>query len=219
MIDISAIDYKSPKFQKIVGTVVLAAVVMYLWYSQSYKANKETIETKTKNLEDLRLELQRAKGSVVKVEELRAELERLFAQYKLIEELLPDKRDVPDFINKIYLAAKQADAVVKKIEQKPSQQLGYYTADPYNIEIETTFHGLGKFLSLVANLPFTALVKSVKLRASGSKKYSISVSMVITAHHMERTQRIMKIEELKRKRPKAPKKGKKPRRKAKRVPS
>ncbi len=217
--DISSINYKSPQFIKIVGVVLLSIIVVYLWYSMSYSLNKEIIEQKRTDLESINSELHRAEMSVVQVEELWAEISRLFTQYKLIEELLPGDRDVPDFIQKIQLAAKQADAIIMKIEQKSSTQMNYYISDPYNIRIQTTFHGLGKFLSLVANLPFTALVRTVKIESLKSSKYTIAVSLTILAHHMGSDQRITKIEELRSKTAKAPKKKVTPKRKGEKLPS
>lgn len=219
MIDISKINYKSPTFLKIVSTIVLFFLVLYLWNSMSYGPNKKIIDKKQQKLEKLKSDLMRAKGSGVRVEQLYSELNRLFTQYKLVEELLPDKRDMTEFIKKIDLAVKQADASISKIDQKPSLSKGYYFADPYNIKIITTFNGLGKFLSLVANLPFTALVSNVKIGKVDSKKYSISVSMTILTHHMETSQRITKIEELKSKKTKAIKKGVAPSRKGENKPS
>ena len=199
MIDFRKIDYKDPKFHKIAGTIFLFLVILYVWHSQSYSKNKEIIRQKSEELEGLRTKIESAKLSIARVDELYAELNRLFAQYKLIEELLPDHRDVPDFINKIYLVAKQADVQVMNFEQKPSQASGYYVSDPYSLKIQSTYHGLGKFLSLVANLPFTALVQGVKLDVTTGAKYSINASLDIIAHHMDRTLRITRIEELKTK--------------------
>ena len=218
MIDISKIDYKNPTFLKIAGTIVLFLLILYLWNSMSYGPNKKIIEEKQAKLEKLKADLIRAKSSGVKVEQLYAELNRLFTQYKLIENLLPEKRDVTDFIKKIDLAVKQSDAKLLKIDKQPPQSKGYYYADPYKININTTFNGLGKFLSLVANLPFTALVEDVKISKAKSPKYSISVSMTILAHHMETSQRIKSIEELKIKKAKKGK-GAKPKRKGAKVPS
>ena len=218
--DISQLNYKSPTLQKIAGTTVLFIVIIFLWYSQSYKVNKQKIRQKSEELESIRSRIQNAKMSAARVEEIYAELNRLFAQYKLIEELLPATRDVPDFIRKIYLAAKQADSPVVKLEQKSTEPKGYYNSDPYSIKIQSTYHGFGKFLSLVANLPFTALVKGVKMSASGSKKYSINVEFTIIAHHMGSALRIDTLEELRKKRAVKPGEGKKkPKKKGKKVPS
>ncbi len=219
MIDASQINYKSPVFQKIVGTVVLFFIILFLWHSQSYSANKKTIAKKSEELESILNQIQQAKQNAAKAEEIRAELERLFAQYKLIEELLPRDRDVPTFINMIQLAGKQADAKILKLEQKPSTVQTYYTADPYNLKIETTYHGLGKFLSLIANLPFTALVKDVKMTSFSSKKYSINASLTVIAHHLPSENRPKEVKELLKKKTKAPSKRKKPTKKAKKVPS
>ena len=219
MIDFSKIDYKSPTFIKIVGTAIMFILILYLWNKMSYSPNSKIIQEKQEQLEKLKRDIQKAKNAAQNLEKLQSELKRLFTQYKLVEELLPQKRDLTDFIKKIDLVAKQADAKLIKLEQKPSQQVSYYYQDPYDIQIKTTFHGLGKFLSLVANLPFTALVKNVKITKTNDKKYSIDVSMTIVAHHMKSEQRIYKIEELKRKKAKGPKGKKKTIRKAKKVPS
>ena len=219
MIDVSQINYKSPTFHKIAGTVVLFFVIFFLWHSQSYSANKETIMRKSEELESILSRIEQAKQNAARAEEVKAELERLFAQYKLIEELLPRERDIPTFINMIQLAAKQADARILNLEQKPSQVGTYYTADPYRLKLHTTYHGLGKFLSLVANLPFTALVKNINMNKLNAKKYSVDVSLTVVAHHLPSESRPKEVKELLKKKGKGPGQKKKPKKKAKKVPS
>ncbi len=219
MIDISQINYKSPVFHKIIGTVVLFFVIFFLWHSQSYSANNETILKKSEELESVLNQIEQAKQNAAKAEEIKAELERLFAQYKLIEELLPRNKDIPTFINMIQLAGKQADVKISKLEQKPSIVQTYYTADPYGLKIQTTYHGLGKFLSLIANLPFTALVKNVQMSAANSKKYSVAVSLTVIAHHLPSENRPKDIKELLKKKTAPKKKKKKPIKKEKKIPS
>ncbi len=199
MASLLEINYKSPVFIKIAGTAIIFLVIAYIWYIQSFSKNNDIILEKADTLQKIREKIENAKMSEIRLEQLTAELNRLFAQYKLIEELIPEKRDVADFINKIYLAAKEADANVVKLEQKTSAQQGYFFVDPYGLEIETTYNGLGKFLSLVANLPFTALVSNVRITTTTSQKYSIIASMTINAHHMEATIRAASLEDIGRK--------------------
>ncbi len=199
------IEIKASGLLKIAVILFIGVMVLYIWYAQVYKPNQETIEEKTATLTQLRAKLQRAKATLANETKLRWELERLFAQYKLVEELMPAERDIPNFISKIYLAAKQADVSIIRIEPRPSVPQTYYIVDPYALQIKTTFAGLGKFLALISNLPFTALVDELKITRSGQGENQIEVTMIVNTHHMTAAQRITRIEEVTKK---AQKRGK-----------
>jgi Tfp pilus assembly protein PilO len=152
----------------------------------------------------LKADYEKVKSSLARVEELKWDLQQLFAKYKLIEELVPEKRDIPDFITKSYFAAKQADVEIIRLEPKESTPMTYYVQDKYSLNIESTYEGIGKFIALIANLPFTALVDDVNISVkSGDTR---SLSMTVKTHHMVPSARIASIQDLR----KAPTGGKGP---------
>lgn len=182
------ISFKDPLVQKIIGGLVILILMVAGWYTQLYGPNKELIEEKSKNLEQLNLKLQSARLQAGKLEEIEAELEEAFVKYKLLEKLLPTERDVPDFINKLNMAARQNNVDVNRIELDPSEIMQFYTADPYRIELSGAYHDIGKFLMDVANLPFIATARNIQLeKDSGSK---IKANLIITSYHLPSTERL-----------------------------
>lgn len=184
----SDISFKDPLIQKIAGGVVILLLMVSGWYTQLYSPNKELINDKSEKLEQLNLKLQSARLQAGKLAEIEAELEEAFIKYKLLEKLLPTERDVPDFINKLNVVARQNNIKVSRIDLDPSEIMQYYTADPYRIEISGAYHNLGMFLRDVANLPFIATTKNVQL--TRSSQGDVKASLIITSYHLPSTERL-----------------------------
>ncbi len=184
----SDISFKDPLIQKMAGGVVILLLMVAGWYTQLYSPNKELVNDKSEKLEQLNLKLQSARLQAGKLAEIEAELEEAFVKYKLLEKLLPTERDVPDFIKKINVAARQNNIKISRMDLDPSEIMQYYTADPYRIEISGTYHNLGLFLRDVANLPFIATTKNVQL--TRSSQGDVNASLIITSFHLPSTERL-----------------------------
>lgn len=199
MFGLNALNIKDPRFQKIAGTIVLFSVILFIWHSRSYSANKKIISQKQAEYETLERELKAAIQTAAQLKEITKEIERLFAQYKIVQELLPSERNDADFINKLYIVARQAKIEVKSLEPQPSQQQQFFWQDPYTLEVEGTYHSIGTFFAFLANLPFSALITELKLNASGAQdptKSSIKSRFNIIGHHLEQTEKITRTDEL-----------------------
>lgn len=211
MFGLDKINIKDPRLQKIAGTVVLFSIIFFIWYSRSYSVNKKTIAQKQAEYENLKTELNAAIQTAAQLDEITKEIEKLFAQYKIIQELLPSERNDADFINKLYIVARQAKINVLSLEPKPSQQQQFFWEDPYGLEVEGTYHSLGTFFAFLANLPFSALVSELKINATGSQdptKSTVRSRFNIIGHHLEQAEKIERTEELLKKGIKKPQPGK-----------
>lgn len=196
MADSGKIDFKNVTIVKIAIFALLGIIVLYIWFAQVYTVKRKIIDEKTAQLTSLKADYEKVKSSLARVEELKWDLQQLFAKYKLIEELVPEKRDIADFITKSYFAAKQADVEIIRLEPKESIPMTYYVQDKYSLNIESTYEGIGKFIALIANLPFTALVDDVNISVkSGDAR---SLSMTVKTHHMEPSTRITSIQDLRK---------------------
>ncbi len=185
---LSDISFKDPLVQKVVGGLVVLILIVTVWYLQLYSPNRELINKKRQDLEQLNLTLQTARLQAGRLEEIEAELEEAFVKYKLLEKLLPTERNVPDFINKVNMAARQNNVNIARMDLDPSEIMEFYTADPYRMEVVGGYHDFGNFLQEIANLSFIATTKNIQLdKVAGDK---VKATFIITSYHLPTRDRL-----------------------------
>ena len=134
--------------------LVLAVIAgTYFWYTSLYRPLLDQLGEKSEEYQLLKTRLEMAKRQAARRVSLQQEYEDLQEQWKVVETLLPKERDMSDFIQQIHRIKGKVDATVERISPLKSRSLDFLVENPYEMEMLTTYHGLGKFLSHVANLP------------------------------------------------------------------
>jgi Tfp pilus assembly protein PilO len=64
------------------------------------------------------------------------------------------------------------DATVERISPMPSTTVDFYTENSYEVEMLTSYHGLGRFFSHVANLPVIVDVSDLDIIALPQERES-----------------------------------------------
>ena len=165
-------------------------IIVGVWYGQIYSPNIKAIKEKRDRLETLNIKLNKSKLTAGQLAAIQREVEDAFIKYKLLEKLVPLERDVPDFLNKINMAARENNVKISKIDLEASELHNFYTADPYRVEVMGNYHDIGGFLEGIANLPFIATIKNVQVKSSANKKMSVISSMTVTSYHMGANERL-----------------------------
>jgi len=186
----SDISIKDPKIQKLIGGVVLLIIIIAVWYTQFYGPNKAIIEEKRDVYEQASLKLSKVKLSASKLPEIRKEMEKAFLRYKILEELLPVERDVPNYLNRLNMAARENNINVKRIDVDATEPMGFYSADPYRIELTCNYHDFGGFLEHLANMPFIVTCKNVGIDENTSGRGSVSITLTIISYHLPNKDRL-----------------------------
>ncbi|MBN2543537.1 type 4a pilus biogenesis protein PilO [bacterium] len=191
-------DIKNPKTQKILVGLVIFIVILLFWYFTSYTKKKEIVQQNETEIEQLTLELKKISLKAKSLPTLKSEGREIYIRYKLLENLLPSERNVPDFLDKVYSAAKECGVLLKEITPDPSQQIDFYFSDPYKLEFSTSYNQLGVFLSKVLNFPLIIIPSNLKLYTSSgsSDKQTLEVSADLTTYHIGAGQELKPPDEL-----------------------
>ncbi len=185
-------DFKSPTVQKVAVGLLIAIALGALWYYQMYKPNLEEITTHQNELDGLRQELNKAKMKAQKYDQLMEEIDSLYTKYKLLETLMPDQQDVPDFINKLNISAANNGILIKKFNPQQPREQDFFMADPYALEISTDYHKLGFFLSEVANFPFTTTSDRLSIKSTNNQDKSMEIELSLITYHINEGDRLPK---------------------------
>jgi type IV pilus assembly protein PilO len=144
---------KDTKVQIIIFLILVLGGGIYFWYTSMYQPILTRVEEKSTELQAIKVRLETAKRQAARRVSLEQEYEALQEQWRVVETLLPKERDMADFIQQLHRIKGKVDASIERVHPLSAKPMGFYTENPYEIEMQTTYHGLGRFLSLVANLP------------------------------------------------------------------
>jgi type IV pilus assembly protein PilO len=144
---------KDTKVQIFVFLILVVLGGTYFWYTSVYQPTLVRLEEKSVELQGLKDRLERAKRQAALRVSLEQEYEDLQKQWRVVETLLPKERDMSDFIQQLHQIKGKVDASIERVSPLPAKEMGFYTENSYEVEMRSTYHGLGRFLSHVANLP------------------------------------------------------------------
>lgn len=156
---------KNIKVQISILLVLVLSVGAYFWYTGVYRPLLEAKRDKLEELYRLRGILASAKQKAAQRVSLEQESDELQKQWQVVETLLPRERDMSDFIQQLHHIRGKVDATVERVSPLPAQTVDFYMVHPYEVEMLTTYHDLGRFFSHVANLPVIVDVSDLDIMA------------------------------------------------------
>ena len=159
-------NLRDPKNQIAIFVVVLFVVIYYIWFTRIYTSYQEEIDGSKVTRSTLLTKLHGVIAKAETLEELEKEYNELQLKYKKVELLLPEKKEDEAFLNQIHAAAQLTNSIVRKITPLGTRESDFYNTNSYNIEVESSYHGLGKFFAKIANFPFIVNVTDLELKSS-----------------------------------------------------
>jgi len=174
-------NLRDPKNQIFIIILILIGASVYFWFAKIYSSYNARIETLTIEQSDLAAKLNSVKKKAATLDQLEKEYNDLLLQYKRVEVLLPERKADEAFLSQIHAAAQLTGSIVKEITPLGTETLEYYETNSYSIEVQSSYHGLGKFFARVANFPFIVNLAGLQLKTSkeGSGPVLLDPKMII----------------------------------------
>lgn len=158
-------NLRDPKNQIAIFVVLLFIVIYYLWFTEIYTSHQDEIEGLNITRSTLLSKLHAVIAKAETLEELEKEYNELQLRYKKVEILLPEKKEDEAFLGQIHAAAQLTNSMVRKITPLGTQVSDFYDTNSYAVEVESSYHGLGRFFAKVANFPFIVNLSDLELKS------------------------------------------------------
>jgi Tfp pilus assembly protein PilO len=159
-------NYKDPKTQIVFIIVVFFLVGSYLWYNKVFSDYTEKIKVKSAQRDKELQDLHNVKQKAATLDDLQREFEDLQMKYKKVELLLPEVKEDEAFLSQLHAAAQLTSSTVRELTPLGTQPGDFYNTNSYSLEVEATYHGLGKFFAKVANFPFIVNVADLEMKTA-----------------------------------------------------
>jgi len=161
----------------IVG-LVLMAMLCYGFWSYALLPIKRDEEADAKKLADLRQKLTNAHARAGQLNQIQLEMAGLQVDVAQLEKQLPKTRELPSLIRVLtHRAEANGVQIVSFTPSKPVPK-GLYDEIPYTLNLVTSFHDLGHFLTAMGKGERLFAARNLTMTASNSKTDS---SKTITA--------------------------------------
>jgi len=150
------------------GAVVSAALFFTVFKSQNEKNTAAQHALEDKIRENNELESYRPK-----LKQIEQQLAELKQQLEIEARIVPDEKQVGDFITMMDAEAAKAGVEVRRYEAKDNKQQQYYTEVPFEMDLDGSYYSVLKFFDQVSKLErivnVSALTVSTTKNPAGAK--------------------------------------------------
>jgi Tfp pilus assembly protein PilO len=163
---------------KIIIFVVFLIVFAYVNYSYIYQPKKEKIDSLDQQILTLNNKIAEGRRIAARLDDLKLEYQELTERLKFVEVLLPEEKDIPDFL---VLLQETMDEFNINFSNFSPQNLAQerdaiYARLPINLTYTANYFEIIKFLDRLENFPRIVDVKDLRLNPTGDEG-NVNVTM------------------------------------------
>lgn len=175
--------FEAPSYLKgalVAGTV---AVVCGFYYLSLYSPVGEELVVAQGEVEKLNVEVTQKLGIANNLTKFEAEVERLDVELKRALAELPDKKEIPQLLERISDKARDAGLLVNVFKPQQPQNKNFYAELPIQIEVEGGYHQVATFFDEVGHLERIVNLDQVSMLTpkKGDNGNIIKTSVVATS--------------------------------------
>ena len=170
---------------KVLLVILVVVLVLYGFNRYVYAPNQERIHEKQQELSRLSSALLHVRETVENLPKVKAELESLQEEWERLETLVPPREEVTDLIEQVSKAERKAGIYIISIEPQLPEARELYTANPYRLQLEGSYHSFARFLGTLSTLPRIINVSEIKLSTNPNAVNdddAISIQCLLTSY-------------------------------------
>lgn len=165
---------KLPKPVKVVVAILPSAILVGAFVYFAILPKNEQIEKLNKEIAKQEADISKSQSMVQRLDELKAENERLRAQLKVLEEYLPEEKEISSLLKQVEELSKEAglDILAWSPSSKRKHPSGVVFEVPVSVRLDGSYHDLGHFFSSLTQLDRIVNVKNINMgkpRPEGDK--------------------------------------------------
>jgi type IV pilus assembly protein PilO len=172
---------KLPWYAQAGAFVVLAALMVGLFYWQYEMPLRADMASRQNQLDSLRADIAKGQATANKLPEFQNEVGDLETRLGTLRSVLPEEKDAADLLRRMQTLALQSNLTLRSFKPQATATRQLHAEWPISLELEGTFHDLALFFDRVGK--FTRIVNISALTIKGKDAASgatISASCVAT---------------------------------------
>ena len=156
---------KLPWKLQIVAFVVMSALLTGAFYYYWAEPLQADMATREQTLATTRADINKGLTTARQLPEFRRQVTDLEARLESLRAVLPEQKDVGDLLRRIQTLATQANLQIKAFKPAPTVTKQLHAEWPITLELDGTYHNVGRFLDEVAKFSRIINVGQLKITA------------------------------------------------------
>lgn len=165
-----------------VGTFVAVSALLvgafYYWWVMPFQDEMATREQK---LLSLKADINKGLRTARQLPDFRRQVAELQARLENLRAVLPEQKDVGDLLRRIQTLATQANLQIKGFKPAPTVTKQMHAEWPISLELDGTYHNVGRFLDSVAKFSRIINVGQLAIKAKDKPNADSTITAACVA--------------------------------------
>jgi type IV pilus assembly protein PilO len=155
-----------PKPIQMAAVAGLVVVIGAAYYFTSYQSVQVELARTRGQAQELQRKLNKVRAVANNLKEFEQEVAGLERELELALKQLPNRKQFEDLLQDISTVGKKVGVQIKSIDRQPEAIHDFYAEVPFKLEIEGSYHDIGRFFDRVAKLPRIVNVGSLRMNVA-----------------------------------------------------
>lgn len=138
----------------------------------------EQIAIKQKQLDDLKVEIQKGQAVEQKHQEFQTQNKQLLSKLATLKIILPEAKQTDQLLRQVQESALSSNLTIKRFQPLPVVEKDFFSEWPINLEVDGSYHSLAMFFDKLSK--FSRIVNVSDLKILENKKSSSNYSITAT---------------------------------------
>lgn len=161
----------------VVASLGLVAAFYYLQETEAQAG----LARKNVELTAVQTRLTKGQATARQLPEFRAQIGDLEARLESLKPILPEEKDAGDLLRRIQELATQSNLQIRGFRPQPITQREMHAEWPISLELEGTYHNLGRWLDKVSKFPRIINIGNLALTQKDPPVGNVSMAISCTA--------------------------------------
>jgi type IV pilus assembly protein PilO len=155
-----------------------AAGAFYYFYEMPAQA---AMQTQQAELDTVRARINKGLTTARQLPEFRKEVADLEAKLESLKPILPEEKDAADLLRNVNTLAVQSNLTIRGFKPQPITTRQMHAEWPIALDLEGSYHNLGRFLDSVSKFPRIINVGNLSIRSKAQANSSTTIEVTCTA--------------------------------------
>jgi type IV pilus assembly protein PilO len=155
------------------GLSIAAAGAFYYFVEMPAQ---EAMATRQRELDGIRATINKGLSTARQLPEFKKEVSEMEAQLSSLKPILPEEKDAADLLRNVNTLAVQSNLTIRGFRPQPITTRTLHAEWPIVLELEGSYHNLGRFLDAVSKFPRIINVGNMSIR--GARQQAASSSTI-----------------------------------------
>jgi type IV pilus assembly protein PilO len=161
---------KLPWYGQIGAFVVVAGLAVFGFWKFYVTEMQVDIDTRQGRLTTLQADIARGLATARRLPEFQAQVTELEHRLEGLKAVLPEEKDVAEILRRVQGLATQSNLTIQRFTPQPPKQQALYAELPHKLQVEGTYHDLGRFFDRLSKFHRIINVSEISIKAKPEPK-------------------------------------------------